>query len=154
MRSFKGNQIAISVFNQVGGLLPESVGVLVVEDYEPFRQFISKVLQNGAGMRVVAEAADGLQAVRQAQELHPDLILLDIGLPALNGIETARQILKISPSSKILFVSENHSSEIVQEALSTGACGYVLKSDVATDLLPALKAVLEGKRFVSANLTH
>src|SRR5262249_32518102 len=81
-----------------------------------------------------------------------DLILLDIGLPTLNGIEAATRIRELSPSSKILFVSENRSVDIAEKALHTGAGGYVLKSDAASDLLVAIKAVLEGKRFVSASL--
>jgi DNA-binding NarL/FixJ family response regulator len=96
--------------------------------------------------------ADGLEAVQQAQELQPDLILLDIGLPTLHGIEAARRIREVSPASKILFVSENRSADIAEEALSTGACGYVIKSDAERELLPAIEAILAGKRFVSASL--
>ena len=96
--------------------------------------------------------SDGLEAVRQAEQLQPDLILLDIGLPSLNGVDAARKIREISPASKILFVSENRSAEIVQEALSTGASGYVVKSDAANELHSGIHAVLEGKRFVSASL--
>jgi DNA-binding NarL/FixJ family response regulator len=90
--------------------------------------------------------------VEQAKALQPDLILLDIGLPIINGIEAARRIREVSPLSKILFVSESRSPEIAEEALKTGANGYVVKSDAATELLPAIKAVLEGKRFISASL--
>jgi DNA-binding NarL/FixJ family response regulator len=104
------------------------------------------------GLQVIGEASDGLEAVQRAQELRPDLILLDIGLPTLNGIEAARRIREVSPASKILFVSENRSAGIAEEALSTGAGGYVLKSDAAGELLPATKAVLEGKRLISASL--
>jgi CheY-like chemotaxis protein len=96
--------------------------------------------------------SDGLDAVQKADELQPDLILLDIGLPTLNGIEVARRIREVSPASKILFVSEDRSADIVEEALSTGAGGYVVKSDAARELLPAVNAVLEGERFVSASL--
>jgi DNA-binding NarL/FixJ family response regulator len=110
------------------------------------------MLRKEQGLQVIGEASDGLQAVQQAQELQPDLILLDIGLPTLNGIEAARRIRKVSPASKILFVSENRSAGIAEEALSTGAGGYVVKSDAASELLPATKAVLEGKRFISARL--
>ena len=90
--------------------------------------------------------------VQQAQELQPDLILLDIGLPTINAIEAARRIREVSPASKILFVSETRSPEIAEEALNTGAEGYVVKSDAGRELLPAINAVLQGKRFVSASL--
>ena len=103
--------------------------------------------------RVVGEASDGLQAVHMAQRLQPDLIMLDVGLPRLNGLEAARQIQEVSPGSKILFVSEHNSRQIAKAALNSGAGGYVVKSDAGSDLLPAIRAVLEGKRFVSASLT-
>jgi CheY-like chemotaxis protein len=103
-------------------------------------------------MRLVGEASDGLEAVQKAEKLQPDLILLDIGLPTLNGIEAARRIRKVSPTSKILFASENRSVDVAEEALSTGADGYVVKSAAASELLPAVEAVLQGKKFVSASL--
>jgi DNA-binding NarL/FixJ family response regulator len=126
--------------------------VLIVDDYEPFRQFIATKLQANPQLRIMKEACDGAEAVQQAQELQPDLILLDIGLPTLNGIEAARRIRKVSPTSKILFVTENRSTDIAEEALSTGAGGYVVKSDAESELLPAIEAVLRGKQFVSAGL--
>jgi DNA-binding NarL/FixJ family response regulator len=129
-----------------------SIRVLVVEDFEPWRRFISSTLQKQPELEISGQISDGLEAVRQAQELQPDLILLDIGLPTINGIEAARRIREVSPASKILFVSETRSPEIAEEALNTGAGGYVLKSDAASDLLPAIKAVLQRKRFVSASL--
>jgi DNA-binding NarL/FixJ family response regulator len=126
--------------------------VLIVDDYEQFRRFIATKLQTNPQLRIVKEACDGADAVQQAQELQPDLILLDIGLPTLNGIEAARRIRKVSPTSKILFVTENRSTDIAEEALSTGAGGYVVKSDAGSELLPAIEAVLQGKRFVSTSL--
>jgi DNA-binding NarL/FixJ family response regulator len=125
---------------------------LVVDDVGDFRHFFCSTLEQGTEYEVVGEASDGLQAVLQAQQLQPDLILLDIGLPTLNGIEAARQIRAASPDSKILFVSENRSPDIVEEALSTAAGGYVVKSDAASELLPAIDAIFKGKRFVSASL--
>jgi DNA-binding NarL/FixJ family response regulator len=127
--------------------------VLIVDDYEPFRQFIATKLQTNPQLRIVKEACDGGDAVQQAQELQPDLILLDIGLPTLNGIEAARRIRKVSPASKIVFVTENRSTDTAEEALRTGASGYVVKSDAATQLLLAVDAVLQGKQFVSGSLT-
>ena len=129
-----------------------SIRVLVVEDFEPWLRFISSELQKLSNLQAIGEVSDGQEAVQQAQELQPDLILLDIGLPTINGIEAARRIREVSPASKILFVSENRSPEIAEQALNTGAGGYVLKSDAASDLLPAIKAVLQGKRFVSPSL--
>jgi DNA-binding NarL/FixJ family response regulator len=128
------------------------VQVLVVDDNEPWCRFFSTTIQQRPELQVVSEASDGLEAVQQAQQLQPGLILLDIGLPGLNGIAAARKIREISPLSKILFVSENRSVEIVKEALSTGAGGYVVKSDAATELLPAVEAVLQGRQFVSRSL--
>jgi len=129
------------------------VRVLVVDDFEPFRQHVCSVLQNQPGLDIIGEVSDGPGAVQKAQELQPDLILLDIGLPTLDGIEAARRIRKVSPTSKILFVSADRSVDVAQEALNTGAGGYVVKSSAATELLPAVEAVLEGLRFVSASLS-
>jgi len=131
----------------------KSVRILVVDDYEPWRDFIANTLKKEPGLEVIGKASDGSAAVQQAHQLKPDLILLDIGLPTLNGIEAATRIQESSPSSKILFVSENRCVDIVDKALSTGATGYVIKSDAAGELLPAIKAVLEGKGFISAGLT-
>ena len=104
-----------------------SVRVLVVEDYAPFQQFISSTLKKRPDLQVIGEASDGLEAVHKAEELQPDLILFDVGLPTLNGIEAARRIRKLSPKSKVLFVSQESSADIVQEALDLGAWGYVTK---------------------------
>lgn len=106
-----------------------------MDDHEPWRRFVSSTLLQRTGLQVIGEAADGLQATQQAEQLQPDLILLDIGLPRLNGIEAARRIREVSPKSKIIFVSENRSSDIGEAALSTGAGGYVVKSDAEGDLL-------------------
>jgi DNA-binding NarL/FixJ family response regulator len=129
-----------------------SIRVLVVEDYESWRRYLSTLLLKHMGLQVIGEVSDGLDAVQKAEELQPDLILLDIGLPRLNGIEAARRIRRVSPDSKILFVSENRSPDVAEEALNAGAVGYVLKSDSESELLPGIRAVLEGKRFISASL--
>jgi DNA-binding NarL/FixJ family response regulator len=129
-----------------------SIRVLVVEDFEPFRRLVVSILQKQPELQIICEVSDGLESVQQAEELQPDLVLLDIGLPHLNGIEAARRICAVSPKSKILFLSENRSSDIAEEALRAGAGGYVVKSDAAGELLPAVESVLEGKRYVSASL--
>ena len=129
------------------------VRVLVVEDHELFRRFICSTLAQGSELQIIAEASDGLEAVRRAEELHPDLILLDIGLPSLNGIEAARRIHKISPQSKILFVSQESSVDMVWEALGTEASGYVYKPDAGSELLEPVNVVLRGERFVGARFS-
>lgn len=129
------------------------IRVLVVDDYEPFRRFVRSTLGSRPAFQIVGEASDGVAAVRQAEELKPDLILLDIGLPRLNGLRAAREIRTLSPDSRIIFVSQESSPDVVQEALSLGALGYVAKARAASDLLPAVEAVLEGRRFVSNGLT-
>jgi DNA-binding NarL/FixJ family response regulator len=126
--------------------------VLIVDDYEDWRRKVRQLLQGHPELQVTSEASDGLEAVQKAGELKPDLIVVDIGLPKLNGIEAARQIRQLPLSSKIIFLSLDNSLDVVQVALSTGAQGYVCKTDVQSDLLPAIEAVLLGKQFVSSSL--
>lgn len=126
--------------------------ILIVDDYEPWRRFAAFTLQAEAGLSVVGEACDGSQAINKAQELQPHLILLDIGLPITNGIAAAREIRRLAPAAKILFASENRSTDIIREALDSGGLGYLYKSDAGTQLVSAVKAVLQGKRFLSDSL--
>lgn len=126
--------------------------VLVVEDFELFRRFICSTLGERPELQIVGEASDGLQAVQKAEELQPDLILLDIGLPTLNGIEAACRISRQVPAAKVLFISQSNDADVVTTALSNGAKGCVRKEDTKTDLLPAVEAVLRGDRFVSRGL--
>jgi DNA-binding NarL/FixJ family response regulator len=130
------------------------VRVLVAEDFSPFRQVICTTLAKRPNLQLVCAVSDGLEAIRQAEILAPDLVLLDIGLPGLNGIEAARQIRRLVPKSKIVFVSQESSVEVVREALSLGAWGYVAKTKAKQDILAAVDAVLAGRRFVSASLSY
>jgi DNA-binding NarL/FixJ family response regulator len=129
-----------------------SVRVLVVEDSEEFRKFICSMLGERPELQIVGEESDGLRAFQRADELQPDLILLDIGLPSLNGIEVARQVFELSPKSKILFLSQEFSTDVVREALSTGALGYVVKMDAGSELPTAVETVLRGERYVGSRL--
>src|SRR3954467_7632244 len=105
----------------MGGVLNRTgPGILVVDDFEPWRQFISSSLSNRSELQIVAEACDGLEALHKAEQLHPDLILLDIGLQNLNGIEVARRVRKLCLKSKILFLSEHRSIDIAKEAICAG----------------------------------
>jgi DNA-binding NarL/FixJ family response regulator len=122
---------------------------MVVEDYQPFRQLVCSKLEEQPELQVICEVTDGLEAVQKAEALKPDLILLDIGLPTLDGIEAARRILEFVPESKIIFLTMQTSPAFVQEAMRLGAWGYVYKTHVACDLLPVISAVLSGQKFVS-----
>jgi DNA-binding NarL/FixJ family response regulator len=126
--------------------------VLLVDDFKPWRQFVVSLLEEKPEWQIVGETSDGLDAVQKAKELGPDLILLDIGLPKLNGIEAGRQIRKLTPESRIIFVTQESSADVVTETLSFGAQGYVLKMRAGGDLLIAMEAVLGGKQFVSCGL--
>jgi DNA-binding NarL/FixJ family response regulator len=126
--------------------------ILIVDDFEDWRRQVHLLLQARPEWQVIAEASAGSEAVQKAEELKPDLILLDIGLPKLNGIEAARRIRPLSPSSKIVFLSQNNDPDIVRAALSTGALGYVCKADSQSHLLPAIEAVLQGRQFVSSSI--
>jgi DNA-binding NarL/FixJ family response regulator len=125
------------------------VRILVVEDFAPFRQFVSEMLETGHDLQIIGEVSDGLEAVHKAVELRPDLILLDIGLPTLNGIEVAREIRKLVPESKIIFLTQESSADTVRAAHKLGAWGYIVKANAASDLLPALDAVISGEPFFS-----
>lgn len=124
--------------------------MLVADDFEPFRRLTASILQKQPGLQIICEVSDGLEAVQKAEELQADLILLDIGLPTLNGLQVARQIRTLAPKSKLLFVSEDSSADVVQEALSLGAWGYVVKRDAGRELLTAVNTVLRGQRFVGS----
>ena len=128
----------------------QSFKILVVEDFENFRRSVCSALRERAEFHVT-EASDGLDAVQKAEKLQPDLILVDIGLPKLNGLEVARRVRKLTPAVKILFLSLEADPDVVNEALSLGA-GYVHKPHTQSDLLPAIEAVLRGEQFVSRDL--
>ncbi len=128
------------------------IRILVTDDFEDWRRQLRLLFQARPQWQIIAEASDGSEAVQKATDLKPDLIVLDIGLPKLNGIEAARRIRQLSPSSKIIFLSQATDREIVQTGLSTGALGYVHKTHVRSDLLPAIEAVLQGREFVSSSI--
>jgi CheY-like chemotaxis protein len=127
-----------------------SLRVLVVDDYEPFRRIIYSTLQHELQLQTIVEASDGVEAIELAKALQPDLVVMDIRLPKVNGIEAAEKILKVAPQAKILFVSQESSVEVVQGAFNAGALGYIIKIDTARELRTAVKAVLRRQRFVSS----
>jgi DNA-binding NarL/FixJ family response regulator len=136
----------------MGQHLSSSIRILIADDHQGWRHQVRSLFQARPQWQVIAEAADGPEAIQKAAQLAPDLIVLDIGLPKLNGIEAARRIRQLSPSSKIVFLSQNNDRDVVQAALATSALGYVHKTDAQSELLPAVDAVLWGKQFVSKSL--
>src|SRR5271168_5643458 len=133
--------------------MTQTARIILVDDFKPWRRLVASLLKDNPDLEVICEASDGLEAVQKAEELQPDLIVLDIGLPKLNGIEAAASIRKVAPGSKILFLSENRFSDIAAAAMSAGGNGYVVKSDGADELLMAVETVLHGERFVSSRFT-
>jgi len=130
-----------------------AIRVLVVEDYEPFRRVICTMLDRMPGLQIVGDVSDEIEAVRKAEELQPELVLMDVGWPPLNGLMSVRRIRTLSPASKIIVATIESSSEVVEAALSLGAAGYVVKTRIARDLPAAVDAVLKGRRFISGGLS-
>lgn len=132
--------------------MADSIRVLVVDDFEPFRRLFVSILQKCPDIQTISEASDGIEGVRKAEDLRPDLILMDIGLPRMDGIEAARRILSTHPSTKIIYVTQVKDKDVARTVLRLGAYGYVLKAHIGDELLSAVLAVLGGNRFVSAAL--
>jgi DNA-binding NarL/FixJ family response regulator len=128
------------------------VRVLVADNFEPWRQMVCDLLEGAPDLIVVRLASNGPDLVRQAGEVQPDLIILDIELTGLNGIDGVRLIHDLCPSTKILFLSLNSEPEVVRACLDAGANGYILKTDVLGDLLAGARVVIAGKQFVSSGL--
>jgi DNA-binding NarL/FixJ family response regulator len=127
--------------------------VLIVDDHESWRRHISSFLGKTRGWQVIGEAADGWDAIQRVVALRPDVILLDMEIPGLNGMEIARRIVASDPAAKILFLSAHPSLDIVEAALAAGGRGYVLKMDAGDELLTAMEAIVAGERFLGAVLS-
>ena len=127
---------------------------MVVDDFEPFRRYVRRLLEGSRTFKIVGEAADGLATIRLADELKPSLILLDIGIPGLDGIEVAKRLFAGSSPPMILFVSLEHAPHVIARALSTGARGFVWKFDAGVELLPAMRAVIEGQIYLSREIQY
>ncbi|HMH00860.1 MAG TPA: response regulator transcription factor [Terriglobales bacterium] len=128
------------------------VNILVVDDHAVVRRVICSLLSSDPILNVVCETTDGEQAVQKAEELQPDLVLLDISLPGISGIEAARRIRTVSPISQVIFLSQHDSLQMVKDALKTGGHGYVAKIDAGSELLKAIRTVREGNQFVSQRI--
>ena len=128
------------------------VRIVVVDDHEQFRNFVTSTLRKQSHLQVIAEAQDGPEGLQRAKALQPDLVLLDVGLPTMNGIEVGRQIRKAVPTTKIIFLTQESSQEMVEAAFGLGASGYVVKGRAGEELLEAVQSVMEGKQFESSGL--
>jgi DNA-binding NarL/FixJ family response regulator len=128
--------------------------ILVADDHEVVRHGVRALLEARPGWQVVAEAVDGREAVEKSKRLQPDVIILDIGMPGLNGLDAARQILKAAPKSGILILTMHESEQVVREVLAAGARGYVLKSDAGRDLVNAVEAVGRQRIFFTSSVAQ
>ena len=128
--------------------------ILVADDHEVVRRGLCDLLKSHAGWEVCAEAADGREAIEKVKQLRPDIVILDIGMPNLNGLTAARQMLQSDPHQKILFLTIADSVQIVQEVLRAGARGFVLKSDAARDLLDAVDALEHNRTFFTSQVAE
>jgi DNA-binding NarL/FixJ family response regulator len=131
-----------------------AVSLLVADDHEVVRRGIRALIQEQPGWRVAAEAHDGRDAVAKAAEIQPDVAILDITMPSLNGIDAAMQIAKLSPRTKILILTVHESDQLIRKALDAGASGYIFKTDAAFDLITAVKSLLSAKAFFTPKVSQ
>jgi DNA-binding NarL/FixJ family response regulator len=128
--------------------------ILIADDHAMARRGAHAVLHSRHGWRVVGEATNGREAVEKAIELKPDVAVVDIGMPELDGVEVTRQIREAVPNTKVLVLSMHESDRLISRALDAGACGYLLKSDLTNCLPKAVKAIAEGKRFLTPKVSE
>ena len=131
-----------------------AIKLLVADDHEVVRKGFRAILEAQRDCEVVGEAGDGRRAVEMARELRPDIVVLDVSMPQLNGLEAARQILKSRPQTKILILTMHESDSLIREVLDTGARGYILKSDAGHDLVSAVEALRMNKTFFTSRVTQ
>jgi DNA-binding NarL/FixJ family response regulator len=124
--------------------------ILVADDHDVIRRGVKAVLSSHPGWEVCAEASTGREAVAMAQELRPDIVIMDISMPELNGLEAARQIRKILPKTEVMILSLHFSDQLVREVVDAGVHGYVLKSDADKDLLKAVEALANRRSFFTS----
>ena len=132
----------------------KKIRILIADDHGLVRRGAGSVLRSRQGWRVVGEAANGREAVERAIRLKPDVVIVDIGMPELDGLEATRQILEAVPDTKVLVLTMHESDQMVRRALDAGARGYLLKSDLTECLVKAVKAIVDGKRFLTPKVSE
>ena len=130
-----------------------AVRIMVADDHEVVRRGLCTLIQSEPNLEVCGEAADGRQAVEQAAQLRPEIAIVDIAMPVLNGLEATRQILKANPKIKILILTLHDSDQVVRDVLGAGARGFLLKSDAARDLVVAVEAVRRDKTYFTSKVS-
>jgi len=128
--------------------------LLLADDHEVVRKGLRSILETLRECEVVGEAADGRQAVALTKELNPDIVILDISMPAMNGLEATRQILKIRPQTKILILTVHESDPLIRDVLDAGARGYILKTDAGRDLISAVESLRRNKTFFTSRVSQ
>lgn len=128
------------------------IRILAVDDYAPMQRFISELFEHESDLNIVAMASGSWEALQIAKQLQPDVILMDVSLPEMNGIEATQRIRELAPQSRVLFLSEHRGRDIIEAAFAAGGMGYVLKSDALGDLIPGVRAILRGEQYLSRSL--
>jgi DNA-binding NarL/FixJ family response regulator len=130
------------------------VQILLADDHEVVRKGLRALLEAQPGWKVIAEATDGRDAVEKAKDMHPDVAIVDIGMPSLNGLEATRQIVKKAPRTRVLVLTMHDTNPLIQQVVKAGARGYVLKSDVASDLVSAVEALCRDQTFFTSKVSQ
>lgn len=130
------------------------VHILLADDHEVVRKGLRALLETQPGWKVIGEATDGREAVEKSQSMHPDVAIVDIGMPSLNGLEATRQIVKKAPRTRVLVLTMHDTNPLIQQVVKAGARGYVLKSDVASDLVSAVEALIRDQTFFTSKVSQ
>ncbi len=134
--------------------MSEPITVLLADDHSLVRRGFRRILEDEEGMKVVGEASNGVEAIRTAYELKPKVVVMDLSMPELDGVQATKEIVKHLPGTEVLILSMHSDDNYVRNALDAGAKGYLLKSAIDVDLVGAIKAVSEGKRYIGPGLKY
>src|SRR5947209_15461439 len=134
--------------------MSEQISVLLADDHSLVRRGFRRILEDDDSLQVVGEASNGVEAIRMCHELRPKVVVMDLSMPELDGVQATKEIAKHAPGTQVLVLSMHAEDNYVRNALDAGARGYLLKSAIDVDLVGAIKAVSEGKRFIGSGLKY